>query len=142
METATFPGDLDALAPIRQFVEKAAKQAGLGKKAIYDLCLAVDEIATNVVTHGYEEAGLKGDLQIDAEITPETLVIHLQDSGVPYDPSSHLVPTPEDLDRPLEDRNVGGLGILLARAAVDELNYKHIDSFHVHEFVVRRKGHG
>jgi serine/threonine-protein kinase RsbW len=142
MESLTFPGDLEALAPIRDFVEEAAKQAGLDKKAIYDLVLAVDEIATNVVTHGYEEAGLKGDIKIDAEITPERLVIHLRDRGLPYDPSTYSVPTSEDLSRPLEERNIGGLGILLARAAVDELNYKDIDSFHVHEFVIRRERHG
>ena len=45
MSQQVFPGTLDALAPIREFVGRAAAAAGLDKSASYKLCLAVDEIA-------------------------------------------------------------------------------------------------
>jgi serine/threonine-protein kinase RsbW len=141
MELQSYPGDLDALAPIREFVKSAAQQAGLNRKATYNLCLAVDEIVTNVVTHGYEEAGLQGDLRIGAEIKPERLIIYLEDTGKSYDPNSFELPALEDLDEPLEGRPVGGLGILLAKSGVDELNYSEVDNKHVHQFIVRRDQH-
>lgn len=142
MEKQSFPGNLDALAPIRKFVTAAGEEAGLSHKATYELCLAVDEIATNVVTYGYEAAGLTGNIGINAEITPERLVIHLEDTGKAYDPDSFVLPDAQDLSQPLENRRLGGLGILLAKDGVDELNYTQKDDRHVHEFVVRRNQHG
>ena len=62
MNAVTFPGTLDALSSIRQYVKTAAEAAGLDHSAAYNLILAVDEIATNVIEHGYREAGLKGDI--------------------------------------------------------------------------------
>ena len=66
MDAVTLPGTLDALSPIRDYVKAAAASAGLDHTATYNLLLAVDEIATNVVLHGYEEAGLQGDISIAA----------------------------------------------------------------------------
>lgn len=142
METRTFPGNLDALGPIRKFVMQAGEQAGLSHKATYDLCLAVDEIATNIVTYGYEEPGLTGDISIRSDTTPEHLAIYLEDTGKPYNPDAIALPDVEDLGRPLESRPIGGLGILLAKTGVDEFNYTQEDDRHVHQFVVRRSQHG
>ena len=66
MQEKIFPGTLDSLAPVRAYVVEAARAAGLDSRRIYNLCLAVDEIATNIVLHGYEEVGLKGDIIIEA----------------------------------------------------------------------------
>lgn len=142
METQTFPGNLDALGPIRTFVTHAGQAAGLSHKATYDLCLAVDEIATNIVTYGYEESGLTGDIRIKSEITEERLVISLEDTGKAYDPDAIALPDLDDLSQPLENRPLGGLGILLAKTGVDEFNYTQVDDHHVHEFIVRRNQHG
>ena len=91
MSQQVFPGTLDSLAPIRDFVARAAAAAGLDRSASYNLCLAVDEIATNIVTHGYQAAGLHGDLRVDAdtEAEPGRLVIRVEDNGRPYDPAKH-----------------------------------------------------
>ena len=142
MQPQTFPGNLDSLSPIRKFVTQAGEEAGLNHKAIYELCLAVDEIATNIVTYGYEESGLSGDIRIRSEMTPERLAIYLEDTGKGYDPNAIALPNLEDLGKPLEERPLGGLGILLAKVGVDEFNYSQVDDRHVHEFVVRRNQNG
>ena len=137
MEQQIFPGTLDALEPIRKYVEAAAQSAGFDHKATYKLCLAVDEIATNVVIHGYEEAGLNGDLKIKASVDNDTLVISLEDQGKPYDPNLHTVPEADDLSQPLETRKIGGLGILLAQDGVDDLQYSATGEANVHRFTIR-----
>ena len=48
------PGVLESLSPIREYVMSAANSVGLIKDKSYRLALAVDEIAPNVITHGYE----------------------------------------------------------------------------------------
>jgi phosphoserine phosphatase RsbU/P len=131
----TLPGTLDALEPIRDYVSRAGKAAGLDDSTVYQLCLAVDEIATNVVLHGYEEAGLNGSLILSSSVAEGKLVIQLADNGKSYDPSKHDIPDEDDLALPLEERQIGGLGILLAYQGVDDLQYESGESGNVHRFV-------
>jgi len=139
MNAVTLPGTLDALSPIRDYVKQAAASVGLDHTAAYNLTLAVDEIATNVVRHGYEEAGLKGDISIAATTKDDSLVITLSDQGASYDPHLHREPDDEGLSQELSDRPIGGLGIMLAKDSVDDLQYESTDEGNVHRFVVRLK---
>jgi len=117
-------------------VKAAANAAGLDHTAAYNLLLAVDEIATNVVVHGYEEARLQGDISIAAKVEGNRLVIELSDQGKSYNPNLHKGPDAEGLSKDLSDRLIGGLGIMLAKHGVDELQYKSTDSGNVHRFVI------
>jgi anti-sigma regulatory factor (Ser/Thr protein kinase) len=139
MDAVTLPGTLDALSPIRDYVKEAAVAAGLSHSATYNLLLAVDEIATNVIVHGYEEAGLQGNISVAATRQDDSLVIHLTDNGKSYDPHTHQEPHDEELFRELADRPIGGLGIMLAKDGVDDLQYESTDKGNVHRFVVRLK---
>jgi serine/threonine-protein kinase RsbW len=136
MAQQVFPGTLESLAPIREFVARAAASAGLDRSASYNLCLAVDEISTNIVVHGYQAAGLHGDLHVDTEVEPGRLVVSVEDHGRPYDPAKHEVPAAEDLTAPLHERPAGGLGIMLAMQGVDDLQYEVTERGNVHRFVV------
>lgn len=121
-ERIELEGTVDALGPAAAFVERWAEEAGLGPKAAYGLQLAVDELVTNVVTHAYAERGRTGPVILEAEIEPAQLRIVLEDTGEPYDPTRQAPPS--DLDKPLEERNIGGLGIFLVRKSVDRLVYE------------------
>lgn len=136
MDALTVRGNLDALEPIRDYVKDLAEKAGLGSSSVYKLCLAVDEIATNVVVHGYEEAGLTGDLIVRGDTDGEKLVVQLRDTGKSYDTTKHAVPDAEVLSRPLSEREIGGLGIALALDGVDALEYEATEHGNVHRFVV------
>jgi len=139
MDAVTLPGTLDALSPIRDYVKEAAASAGLDHTATYNLLLAVDEIATNVILHGYEEAGLQGNISVAATRQDDSLVIHLSDNGKSYDPQLHQEPDDEGLFKELSDRPIGGLGIMLAKDGVDDLQYESTEQGNVHRFVVRLK---
>jgi serine/threonine-protein kinase RsbW len=134
----TLPGTLEGVGRLRDYVAQRAKEAGLNPKAIYNLCLAVDEIATNVVVHGYQKAGQTGTLRIGTALDEEGFTVTLEDEGPPFDPTRHALPTPEDLARPLEERAVGGLGIFLAFRGVDTLQYESGPGINRHVFVVKR----
>ena len=53
LKTIQFEGTLDCLEPVGNLVVAAAKEVGLSKERSYKLQLAVDEILTNIVLHGY-----------------------------------------------------------------------------------------
>jgi len=122
METLKVRGTLKYIEPVINYVVNAAHEAGLNEQALHRIRLAVDEIATNIVVHGYDEAGLSGDLTISAEYDEEQLTICLEDTGEEYDPRrAH----PPDIDASIEKRPLGGLGVYLALWAVDQFYYEH-----------------
>src|SRR5512146_3125381 len=138
MEPLVVAGDLGSLGAIRDFVRAAATAAGLDKAATYRLSLAVDEIASNVVMHGYDEAGLKGEIRAWVEMDEHALKVHLEDSGATYDASKYQ--DPENLHRPLEKRTEGGLGVYLARQGVDGFSYSSEQGRNRHTFVMNLTG--
>jgi serine/threonine-protein kinase RsbW len=123
LETLTVPATLDSLRPIGEFVKRVALAATLDQKSTYRLRLAVDELATNVVTHGFEEDRPNEPITLRAEVDPQRLLVHIEDTSPIYDPASQA--EPEKLDRPLEEREIGGLGVFLALKGVDEFVHDH-----------------
>lgn len=121
MKSSTVAATLDSLGAIAEFVMAAAASAGLDKRASYHLRLAVDEIATNIIVHGYAEAGLQGVLELSADIDDRSLTVSIEDAGVTFDPRQAAAP---DTDLPLEQRPIGGLGVYLAVKSVDEFLYE------------------
>jgi serine/threonine-protein kinase RsbW len=136
MRQKIFPGTLDSLAPMRSYVADVAQAAGLDSGTTYKLCLAVDEIATNIVLHGYEEANLEGDITIEVLQDLGHLVIRLLDHGRTYDPDH--VPQP-DFENPLNQQN-GGWGLFLSTISVDQFDYSSSAFGNVHRFVVHLPG--
>ena len=136
METLVVPGTLDSLSQIREYVTFAAKLALLDGKAAYALCLAVNEIATNVVTHGLEDRHTDSDVRVSACMNEQSLTITLEDSGPSYDPDQLDV---EGLELPLSQRAIGGLGVYLAKNNVDQFRYERVDDCNRHTFVVNRR---
>ncbi len=111
-------------------------QAGLDKKATYRLRLAVDEIATNIVVHGYDENGLSGPILVISEIDAQALTIILEDSSPAFDPRQ--LGRPEHIDKPVEERPIGGLGIFLTHENVDRFDYEYVNNRNRNIFVVNR----
>lgn len=136
LEPLTVRGEPDNLSQLMDYVAWAAAASGLDEAATYRLSLAVDEIATNVVLHGYADYNRQGDLTIWAETNDEQLIICLEDTGHPFDPRQ--VPRPDDLDRPLEERRDGGLGIFLALWGVDGFTYHRHGEKNQSVFVMAR----
>jgi serine/threonine-protein kinase RsbW len=48
------------------------------------------------------------------------------------------LPDEEELDLPLEEREIGGLGVMLAREGVDDFRYERIDGRNRTMIVVNR----
>lgn len=137
METLTVPGTLNSLGAIAQYVSRVASAAGLDKKAYYKLRLAVDEIATNIITYGYEKAGLAGNLYLHVEIDESTLSLSIEDTAISYDPRQQTLPQKE-LQKALDKRSIGGLGIYLALEGVDEFRYERVNNRNRNTFVMHR----
>jgi anti-sigma regulatory factor (Ser/Thr protein kinase) len=124
------------LSDIAAYVLNAARAAGLDTTGSYRLRLAVDELATNIVVHGYVEAGQQGQIWVHALIDAQELTITLEDTGVPFDPRAY--PVEDQFDRSLADRQPGGLGIYLALKGVDSFSYVYAAGRNHNSLTMRR----
>lgn len=136
MKPLHLPGNLEALPLLGEYVTAVAQAARLDAQAAYRLRLAVDEIATNAVVHGYAKSSRPGLFVISAAVDGRKLTITLLDSSPPYDPRT--TPPPQDLDRP-EKRKSGGLGVYLALQGVDAYHYAYKNGRNCHTFDMNRK---
>ncbi|MBF0536668.1 MAG: ATP-binding protein [Nitrospirae bacterium] len=136
MKTKGFPAVLDSLSPIREFVIEEATGVGLDKKKTYNLALAIDEIVANIISYGYMENGLEGVIDLEVQTSGNQLRVSMYDDTKPFDPFQQRDVEEETLQKPLEDRPIGGLGIFLAISGVDEINYTRVDNRNRHTFVV------
>jgi serine/threonine-protein kinase RsbW len=118
-----FAAELNNLEPIRSFVEEAATLLGADSNSIQDMFLAVTELVTNTIEHGYRDQ--TGGIEIEVERQAGRLIIRLRDQAVPFDPT--VVPAP-DVTLPLDERPLGGLGIYLSKKVMDEVQYRITDS--------------
>lgn len=119
MQTITFAARFEFLDEIREFVGGIARENGFSDKDVYNVQLATDEAASNIIEHAYEGIA-DGQLVISCGFKDEKLTVTLVDRGVSFDPSA--IPMP-DLKADLSDRQIGGLGIFLMRKLMDEVHY-------------------
>lgn len=129
------------LAAVRTFVLEQARGSELDEEQVEDLIQAVDEMATNVLVHGYRRR--PGPLEVEVEVELDDaggVVVRIRDEAPAFDPRGH--PTP-DLDRPLAARPPGGFGIHLTRGGVDGMHHRARDDRPVgNELTLVKRGRG
>ena len=108
------PVDAKSVPLARGLLRQALEHLGVTQTGIDELVLALTEACANVVRH----AGEHDDYQLDVEIDDELCRITVLDHGEGFDPAA--TPTPAS---PLD----GGRGLLLMRALVDRLQFKHTE---------------
>jgi serine/threonine-protein kinase RsbW len=109
-----------ALDRLREFVTEFSHLYGLPDDERGRVLVIFDELLTNVLTHGYEGAPIDGHVEAALSLDGNRLIIEFIDNGRPFDP---LTPPPPDLDLPLAERPIGGIGIAIVRALVDTIGY-------------------
>ena|SRR5687768_7936213 len=120
MKTVQFAAKFEYLDDIREFVGAIAREGGFSDKDVYNIQLATDEAASNIIEHAYQNVA-DGVLELSCGVRDDFITIILIDHGESFDPSE--IPLP-DLKADLSDRKIGGLGIFLMRKLMDEVHYE------------------
>ncbi len=136
MHSVQFAAQFKFLDEIRDFVGDIARSAGFDEKDVYNIQLATDEAASNIIEHAYEGV-TDGVLDLSCGMEKDAIRIVLIDYGDPFDPS--VIPLP-DLKADLSERKIGGLGIFLMRKLMDEIHYEpRKDKSNVLTMIKRRR---
>ena len=122
MTNQTFPAKTEALPDILGFVEETLEGYGCPMKIQMAVCVAIEEVFVNVAHYAYGNG--EGDMNLGIGFDEEnrTITFRMTDKGVPFDPLQKPDP---DITLSAEEREIGGLGIFIAKKTMDSLRYSY-----------------
>jgi anti-sigma regulatory factor (Ser/Thr protein kinase) len=115
------------LQRVARIAEEFGAAAGVPDEDVMTINLVLDEVVANVIENAYE-AGGEHEIHVSLAREADRVTIRVEDEGRPFDP---LQAPPPDLDLPLEDRPIGGLGIHIVRSVMDAVEYERRDGRNV-----------
>jgi len=118
----TCEGRIESLVPLLEFVDRSTAEAGLAPEAAFAVRLAVEEVCTNVIAHGYG-GGASDPLSLTTSRRPDAFTVMIEDRAPPFDPADAPAP---DLGADWDERPIGGVGWHLVRELMDEVRYEAV----------------
>jgi serine/threonine-protein kinase RsbW len=116
----TLKNKISEIERLADAVMKFGRENSFSDKVIFDINLALEEVVNNVISYAYKDKN-EHQINIYMELEGQVLLLKVEDDGAPFNPFD--VPEP-DIDKPLEEREPGGLGLFFVRNLTDELEYK------------------
>lgn len=128
MDTIERPALMENLEEVLDFIALGLKSKIDDKKLLYQIRLVCEEIIVNVINYAYP--GSEGNVRVSYNIPDDSreLEIVIYDSGVPFDPLAKEDP---DINLPLNERKIGGLGIYMVRQYMDDVSYKRENGMNI-----------
>lgn len=85
--------------------------------------IVTDEIFTNIVYYSGATS-----VTVGCETEEGKVILRFADNGRPYDPTKNTDP---DITLPVEEREIGGLGIYMVKTTMDHVSYEYSDGFNI-----------
>jgi serine/threonine-protein kinase RsbW len=123
---------LDAVARCTEFAAARARGAGFSLARVHEVELVVEEIVANICQHSYGDQVGTVELRCEA-VDGAKLALEFVDYGRAFNMLG--LPAP-DLSLDLDRRDVGGIGVPMLRALIDEASYRREDTRNVLHVIV------
>jgi serine/threonine-protein kinase RsbW len=142
---ADFVADLtakqDAISTLTKRVAAFLADSGVDARAAHHMALVLDELLTNVAVHS---GAIEPAVSVRLTISPERLTAEVVDDGAMFDPR---VVRNLDVSAGVQERSVGGLGLLLVQRVTQDLAYERAEhrnrtTFSICRTPAGRKGPG
>jgi anti-sigma regulatory factor (Ser/Thr protein kinase) len=115
--------DLTEIVRMSQIIDEFCASNKLPPDTVFALNLSLEEILANVIAYGYDDHN-EHVINVRMNLHQGQVYIEVEDDGKPFNPLEVDAP---DIDKPLEERPIGGLGIHLVKNHMDSLQYKRKD---------------
>lgn len=113
------PADTKKLHKMIDFLKSDMNEHNVPEKKQFQLTMAAEEVFANISSYAYQEDGM---VEITTFVQDGTYYVRFVDSGKKYNPLQHKDP---DVTAELKDRQIGGLGIFLAKKLSDKISYSY-----------------
>jgi len=108
------------LDSVLAFIRQTLVQKNILRKDMNLLMIASEEIYVNIANYAYAPG--KGFAEIIVSFKNKNVTITFRDAGKAFNPLEKSDP---DVNAEIEDRNIGGLGIYMAKEIMDEIIYSY-----------------
>jgi anti-sigma regulatory factor (Ser/Thr protein kinase) len=122
--------DAEATGATVRFLGAFLRQHGVAGDDIARCLIVLEELVSNLVKYGYADEASRGTVTVTLRLADDRLRVEIVDDGREFDPFARPAP---DLDAPLEERPVGGLGLHLVKGLMDETSYRRQDGRNITE---------
>lgn len=123
-----YEAKLANLEEVLKFVGDQLDSVGAPSKIGVVMGVAVEELFVNIAHYAYGADDVGGPSWIDVDVTNTSISVKLIDEGTPFDPVAKRDP---DITLSAEEREIGGLGILMVKKSMDEFFYEYKDGKNV-----------
>jgi len=127
------PNRLTVLPVLSAALDDALSAAGVPERVRMEVTLVLEEVLSNTVRHGYP-GGARDTIRVSAQRDHDRLHLRFDDGAVEWNPLAHELP---DIDLPLEERDVGGLGVMLVRELSESAHYERRNGRNQLSLVIR-----
>jgi anti-sigma regulatory factor (Ser/Thr protein kinase) len=114
---------LSELKTLCRHLEDCGNVMELPQKCLFEINLGLDELFTNIISYGFED-GIEHQIKFSLAKDKETLVVQVEDDGVPFNPLEAAGP---EVSQDLDSIDIGGLGIHLVKKMMDEIDYQRVE---------------
>ena len=120
MTNRIFKAKTEALSDVLGFVDLMLEKHECPMKIQTAVCVAIEEVFVNVARYAYKDGEGEVEFGIGFNKESRAFVFKMTDSGVPFDPLTKPDP---DITLSAEERDIGGLGIFIAKKTMDSVEY-------------------
>ena len=124
MSELTLEAKVENLDEVLAFVDKALEELDCPPKAQMQIDVSVEELFVNIANYAYAPGTGSATIRVTKQNDPIGVAITFIDSGVPYNPLAKKDP---DITLSAEERQIGGLGIYMAKKSMDSIEYEYTD---------------
>ena len=118
-----FPARRDTLPAVAEFIVAVCAAGGVPRKTCLRLTLLVEELFTNTVVHGHGR-DTEAPIHLAVDVGIESIALTYEDTAPPHDPFAK-VRLPDEAAG-VEERPVGGLGVMLIAAMAGRVQYAYV----------------
>jgi len=108
------------LPRVQEYVHEEVKDVGLSDTDLSMIKVCVDEVFANIASYAYPDR--EGSVKVVTDFKDGTFKLQFIDSGIPFNP---LLKEDPDIEMSAEDREIGGLGILITKTYFDHMEYEY-----------------
>lgn len=128
MKELKIPALVENIEKVTEFLNEYLESLNCPLKIQMKIAIVIDEIFSNISYYAYGEEKGEATIRIEKMENPNGVQITFFDQGMPYNPLKADEP---DTSLPADERQIGGMGILMVKNIMDEISYEYADGQNV-----------
>ena len=117
--TYYFKNELNSVKHLKNALVQIGKDHGVKDSFVQHIRLSLEELLVNIISHGYTDRKIH-TIELKINRLKNHFTFCLNSGGVPFNPLKFKM-----FPASIKERKPGGLGILLAKAFMDEMSYEY-----------------